>query len=123
MSTPQHSAHAYIIGKAIAPFLPEWIHIVHSIISAVPDFTVYIQTIIFIIREKEYKVQWSWYLNAHNEWVWMRFIPGWGLHILLDNHTHKIGERWWIWNERMYWEVIGWVVFIGWLYIINTYYP
>lgn len=60
----------------------------------------------------------GWYEKAHAGQISkvMRWIPGWGLHLWIDKHTHGEGKRWWVWNERMWVEPVGWamVVLIIW---------
>jgi hypothetical protein len=40
----------------------------------------------------------------------MQYIPMYGLHLFLDSLMHGQGHRWWRWGERMWLEILLWVV-------------
>jgi hypothetical protein len=62
--------------------------------------------------------RWNWYIEAHqgaiNRWMidhWYYIFPvPWILHTWLDTFTHGEGKRWWVWNEGLWKEVVGWAV-------------
>jgi len=62
--------------------------------------------------------RWNWYVECHqgaiNEWMkrhWYLLFPlPWILHTWLDTFTHVEGKRWWIWNEGLWKELLGWVI-------------
>jgi hypothetical protein len=63
---------------------------------------------------------WSEYRVAHFGSVAdvLKYVPMYGLHLYMDSFTHSMGLRWWKWNERMWLEVLLWVVnfvIIGWM--------
>ena len=58
--------------------------------------------------------RWDIHRSAHSGTIakWLKLLPPYGLHTILDAHTHHDGERWWIFNERLHYEVLGWFAII-----------
>lgn len=50
------------------------------------------------------------YDKIHYEWHWLAFIPPITLHVLLDRLGHGEGKRWWVWKERLWLELLTWVI-------------
>jgi hypothetical protein len=40
----------------------------------------------------------------------LQYVPMYELHLLVDSFTHGQGKRWWIWDERLWVEILLWVV-------------
>ena len=110
MDTLNHGVAGYLIFKTVG--LPEPVSIVHGVISMMPDIIGFIEKIYYWDSQR-----WNWYSKVH-QLKWMRVIFGWGLHIFLDKYTHGEGKRWWKWNERLWVEVLSWLVLIiFWIFI------
>lgn len=63
---------------------------------------------------------WGEYQLAHHGEVAgvLRYIPMYGLHVYLDRLTHDQGIRWWVAHERLWLEILLWLInftVIGWM--------
>ncbi|HUI09347.1 MAG TPA: hypothetical protein VL221_03410 [Bacteroidota bacterium] len=56
--------------------------------------------------------QWRLYNVAHFGKLKriLQYVPMYSLHLYVDSFTHGPGKRWWEWNERLWLEVLLWVV-------------
>jgi len=55
---------------------------------------------------------WKLYRRAHHgdiEQV-LRYVPMYSLHLYLDSEMHGEGRRWWRYDERLWLEIVLWVV-------------
>jgi membrane-bound metal-dependent hydrolase YbcI (DUF457 family) len=75
--------------------------------GALPDVIGFAEKVI----KNDYKT-YKWYNKAHNDWKLLRWLPPYGLHIGLDKLTHGEGQRWWYWKERLWFEVLSWLMVI-----------
>lgn len=55
---------------------------------------------------------WTLYRSAHFGPIKqiLQYVPMYGLHLFLDSLMHGQGHRWWRWDERMWLEILLWVV-------------
>lgn len=55
---------------------------------------------------------WTLYRNAHFGAIKniLQYIPMYSLHLHLDALMHGPGHRWWRWDERLWLEVLLWVI-------------
>jgi len=62
---------------------------------------------VFILRDR-----WLLYNSAHGGAISnvLRYVPMYGLHLVIDNLTHELGRRWWVFDEGFWMEVSFWVV-------------
>ena len=62
---------------------------------------------VFILKDR-----WVLYNSAHGGAISevLRYVPMYGLHLLIDNLTHEKGFRWWVFDEGFWIEVSFWVV-------------
>lgn len=63
---------------------------------------------------------WTLYRNAHFGAIKdvLQYVPMYSLHLYLDTQMHGPGHRWWRWDERLWLEVLLWIVnlvIIGWM--------
>ena len=75
------------------------------VVGALPDlFGAYG---LFILND-----HWALYVNAHSGAIAgvLKYIPMYWLHLLVDSITHGEGHRWWVWNERLWLEILLWAV-------------
>ena len=40
----------------------------------------------------------------------LQYIPMYALHLLLDSYTHRMEDRWTLWNHWVEFEVIAWTI-------------
>jgi hypothetical protein len=55
---------------------------------------------------------WAAYRTAHFGSVahWLQYVPMYWLHLQIDALTHGKGHRWWVWNERLWLELLLWCI-------------
>ncbi len=55
---------------------------------------------------------WTLYVNAHEGPIAhvLQYIPMYGLHLFVDSITHGVGKRWWVASERLWLEILFWVI-------------
>jgi hypothetical protein len=90
-----------------------YIIIICIILGMLPDIIGWAEKIIY-----NNPYAWEWYGKIHRDWWWLWWIPPIGLHVLLDRFTHGIGKRWWVLKERLWMEVLVWIVMLFWLMLI-----
>ncbi len=56
--------------------------------------------------------RWEQYTRAHRGDVAniLQYVPMYGLHLYLDEVTHGIGIRWWVLHERLWLEILLWIL-------------
>jgi len=84
-----------------------WILLLGAFLGALPD-------IIGWLNKKICKNSnaWDWYVWAHSKWNLLNLLSPYGFHVLLDSFTHGEGKRWWVKNERLYAEILNWLLLI-----------
>ncbi len=55
---------------------------------------------------------WRLYGSAHSGAIAhvLQYVPMYGLHLAVDSVTHDPGKRWWFWNERLWMDLLLWMV-------------
>lgn len=55
---------------------------------------------------------WTLYRSAHYGQIAgvLQYIPMYWLHIKLDAVMHGRSAHWWVWNERLWLEVLLWII-------------
>jgi hypothetical protein len=120
MDTIQHAAHGWLIPKAIEATtginLPPGVEVAGAIFGALPDIIGYIGRITTRGDWRAYRWAHGFDLEEAPGWVFwsvaiMRLaLPMYALHCILDEHLHEVGERWWMFSERLHYESLGWIV-------------
>ena len=61
----------------------------------------------FVLRD-----HWRLYNSAHTGPVAhvLQYVPMYGLHLAVDTLTHVPGSHWWMWNERLWMEILLWAL-------------
>lgn len=124
MDTVQHVAHGFIISaiteKIACHFeagitLVAILYFANIFASLLPDLAGWLEKVHY-----NDKSRWNWYKSLHRIDFnnFLVFIPGGLLHIWLDSFCHADGKRWWIWNERLWLEILGWIVTLVVAYLI-----
>lgn len=108
MDTLNHIAWGYTMTHVLGA--PVEINVISGLIGGMPDLLGEAERII-----KKDRTLWNWYSKAHNQCKWLRVIPQWGFHIIKDKATHG-KNRWWIWKERLWFEVLSWLLLL-WVWI------
>jgi len=111
MDTISHAVGGYLISASFGLHME--INIASAIFGALPDIIGYAEKII-----KKDNLAWSWYEKAHNEWIPLMIIPSYGFHVLLDSFTHGEGMKWWKKDERLWMEILYWIILVIWTYIL-----
>lgn len=130
MSTPNHALAGFAIGRWFS--LPLEQCFVIALAGMSPDIIGWVARVIGDSRS------WHVYNLAHDSenfaygcvaviaisLFFGSVIPAfctfaYGLHLLLDWQTHGEGKRWWVWNERLYLEILSWVILIT--YLLYSY--
>jgi len=122
MTTPAHGFLSWrvmqIAEQALRVYVPNtefvwWVYGIFIFFGALPDLPKWFGD-----------TGWRLYLWLHYDepdvvpdWLWklhlpiiFRFIPTYGAHILMDLWVHHEPDRYWIWREGMYREVLVWAV-------------
>jgi len=105
MDTISHAVAGYLMAEAINA--PLEIKILSAFIGALPD--------IIGEAEKHFKQDatvWNWYDKAHYNWWVLWIFPPYGFHVILDSFTHTEGKRWWKPKERLWMEVVFWIILL-----------
>lgn len=105
MDTIMHGFVGYLF--AFVFFSNVYIILLCILLGVLPDVIGYIEKII-----KRNPTAWGWYSKIHYDWWWLWIIPPIGLHVLLDRFTHGEGKRWWIYKERLWLEVLLWLLLL-----------
>ena len=141
MDIVQHAAHGYLMVRLIeagtGTVLPLPLEAGSALVGALPDLIGMYGTLIlkddwrlythahepyrFVqVVQRSFKngVRSDMTVNevpAHKATIawWLRWLPPYGLHLFLDKHTHGTGKRWWVWRERLWLEIVGWIVTAG----------
>ena len=127
MDTLQHAAWGFAIS--LQGNQPVETCIAGAVVGAAPDVIGWAEK---VLRRDENS--WGWYNAVHSveatglvslaglagllaySWWWALYCAGaWVLHVALDSQTHAPGKRWWVANERLSWEVLGWVIVAAYL--------
>lgn len=113
MDTVNHSMHGVLMAETlrlscdIDSAIP--IIIISAVVGAMPDILGWLEKLI-----KHDENAWTWYLKAHrlDHTNWFIYFPPSALHIWLDSFCHGENNRWWIWNEKLWMEVLSWIITI-----------
>ena len=56
--------------------------------------------------------QWTLYRSAHFGAIKqvLQYVPMYSLHLYMDSLMHGPGHRWWRWDERLWLEVLLWII-------------
>lgn len=123
MDIVQHGAHGFLMAKAFEYFsgidASLSLEISSAVAGALPDLIGVAGQLI----ERNSDDPWRLYNLAHKGYVgefflrrvwlyWLRLMPPYFLHIWLDTLCHDPGKRWWVWKERMWMEIVGWIISI-----------
>lgn len=73
--------------------------ILSGLIATIPD-------IVPIIND-----DWNFYDRVHHFRHWLSYVPPITLHVAQDLYLHG-NNRWWIWRERMWYEILSWIVIL-----------
>jgi len=105
MDILQHSVQGGLITSVITN--DPYIIATGAALGALPDIIGYAEKLIFKNES------WQWYLAAHKlKWYYLWCLP-YSLHIILDKFTHGDGKRWWKLKERLWLEIVGWILTLG----------
>lgn len=126
MDTVQHTAHGILISEItikictavnteVDMFFLSVLYFINVVASFLPDLIGWLEKLYYKNNSK-----WNWYKKVHtiSETNFLIYIPGSLLHIILDTFVHGDGKRWWVWNERLWVEILGWLLTILVAYII-----
>jgi len=105
MDILSHAVGGYTVGAMMG--FPLEINLVLAVIGAAPDLVGYLEKIV-----KNDKESWDWYEAAHYKHKWLWLIVPYGMHCLLDSFTHEEGKRWWVKGERLWAEILYWIILI-----------
>jgi hypothetical protein len=117
MDTVQHVAHGILISEitlkiceasnSYSVVLLTVLYFLNVTASLLPDLIGWLEKIKHNDNSK-----WNWYKKVHEISLdnFLIYIPGGLLHIWLDSFMHGEGKRWWIWNERLWLEILGWII-------------
>ncbi len=124
MDTIQHTAHGFLINETVfaltdyraleysfeITFTIAILYGTNIFLSVLPDLAGWLEKV-----RTGNKNAWNWYHDFHkihpDNPVF--YAPGGLLHIVLDKHLHG-SNRWWVWNEGLIWEILGWILTIVW---------
>jgi hypothetical protein len=103
MDVLQHAAHGFLMGYAPTGKV-SW-GLAGALIGAEPDITGAMGRLMT-------GGFWDVHIEVHKVKLsnFRVFSPPALLHIWLDSFTHEWGQRWWVWNERLWVEVVGWII-------------
>lgn len=105
MDSIQHSFAGYLM--AFVFFSNIYLILICILLGAIPDLMGWLEKVVYHDPKA-----WSWYAKIHYEWWPLWFIPPIGLHVFLDRLTHGPGKRWWVWKERLWLEILAWLILI-----------
>lgn len=111
MDTLSHAVGGFLITASFNA--PIEVNIASAILGALPDVIGAVEKLV-----KKDSAQWNWYEKAHYKWKWLWLIPSYGLHILLDSFTHDEGKKWWKPKERLWAEMLYWIILVSWAFIL-----
>jgi hypothetical protein len=123
MDTGCHIVQGYLViavpVSIISPKAGIILGIISGLAAAVPDVAGEIYA--HYLEKDGYKYRMYGLLHERGNLFsrMMSYIPGYYLHIMQDRFLHKPGKRWWIWKERMWYEIIAWVlnIILIWIYL------
>lgn len=127
MDTIMHGVHGALIRYSLIPH--KGYAIVGAIEGIAPDLMGALEKLIksdkpFLKRLSDQRY-WKWYEKSHllpsellHIFALAYTFPAIGLHIYLDSFTHSEGKRWWVWNERLWLEILLWAITLILCYLI-----
>lgn len=103
MDILSHITQGFLIGYVPTGSIA--VGVVTGVMAGVPDIG---GEIMARLGKDGYK----WYDSTHKGRInkFMRWFPPWGLHTWLDSFSHGAGKRWWVWKERLWLELLIWII-------------
>lgn len=133
MDTIQHAAWGFVICRAVENSLGVTsassvtaAEVACVALAALPDVIGAAEKII-----KRDALAWKWYTWAHcldmfdcpawlrSIFMALRLLPPYALHLWMDKRLHDPFRRWWVWDELLWTEILGWtgiIIALGFIY-------
>jgi len=111
---PDTISHGLTGALIVYPFLRRWYWLALGLVlGMLPDLIGAYGNIIL-------HDNWDLYLSAHSGTIydWLKWFPPYWAHCWLDSFTHGV-NRWWVWNEGLWIEVVVVVVNVGIIWAIR----
>jgi len=85
--------------------VPVELAVVVGLYNALPDIPMYFHCAFLTVRNRKLTIDWYYYHKFHRDLAWL--FPA---HVALDTISHGKGKRWWRWDEKLHYEIIGWLI-------------
>lgn len=95
----------YLIGFPFGEHAALIFGITGAIIGAYPDV---VGECFAVFHDDGYEMYNDFHKGEHNQQL--KWIPAWGLHTWQDSFLHDVGKRWWVLEERAWYEMLSWFI-------------